>query len=294
MLNAFKFVMLFLIMQVSANAAEGFVDLPATGFANAAYVLCNTTGDFGLKDSAAPDIGNSKNTANNTCAVSSEKLLTSPMNGPLEGFDMAGMISRGVSIPEPYANSGEEFATLTDTIWRNKATKECIYGTHILMKDAKLANGQTWEINDIARAGFAGKPVAIAYFFKPEPHKEYGLPEALFRAGRTFTSVRHAKGDADLPSLKNAPAKDKVMTDSQAAAVSDNWVDFTTDINVNDPDGVTRKMTAMFYIKTSCEAIEPAELEGAIRLRTTGQNGQTPLEISVPGLAPVGAVVGKY
>ena len=294
MLNAFKFVMLFLIMQVSANAAEGFVDLPATGFANSAYVLCNNTGDFGLKDSAAPDIGNNKSTANNTCAVSSEKLLTSPMNGPLEGFDMAGMISRGVAIPEPYANSGEEFATLTDTIWRNKATKECIYGTHILMKDAKLTNGQTWEINDIARAGFAGKPVAIAYFFKPEPHKEYGLPEALFRAGRTFTSVRHAKGDADLPSLKDAPAKDKVMTDIQAAAVSDNWVDFTTDINVNDPDGVTRKMTAMFYIKTSCEAIEPAELEGAIRLRTTGQNGQTPLEISVPGLAPVGAVVGKY
>jgi hypothetical protein len=162
------------------------------------------------------------------------------------------------------------------------------------MKESKLANGQQWEINDIVRGGFAGRPVAIAYFFKSETNKDYGLPEVLFRVGRTFTSVPHGKSDIDLPTIKDAPAANKAISSNQAAAVSENWVNFTTDINYADPDGITRKMTPMLYIKTTCEAEQPVEKEGAIRLRTTGQNGQTLLEIDVPGLVPAGAEVNQY
>lgn len=272
-----------------ANAASsmGFVELPVVGFAGSAYTRCNETGEYGLQASKAPT-----ELENNRCAVTSPKLLESPMNAPLEGFNMVGMISRGVPIPAPYAaDAGEEFATLTDTIWRNKDTKECIFGTHILMKEPKLANGQQWEINDIARGGFAGRPVAVAYFFKPEPIKEYGLPEVLFRVGRTFTSVHLGKGTIDLPTIKDEPAHKVAISSNQAAAISENWVNFTTDINYADPDGITRKMTPMLYIKTTCEAEQPVEKEGAIRLRTTGQNGQKLLEIDVPGLVPVGASV---
>jgi hypothetical protein len=281
----------FLMLPFDADAASnmGFVELPAGGFANSAYLRCNETGQYGLQESKGPT-----ELENNHCAVTTAKLLESPMNGPLEGFNMVGMISRGVGIPEPHANGGEEFATLTDTIWRNKDTKECIFGTHILMKESKLANGQQWEINDIVRGGFAGRPVAIAYFFKSETNKDYGLPEVLFRVGRTFTSVPHGKSDIDLPTIKDAPAANKAISSNQAAAVSENWVNFTTDINYADPDGITRKMTPMLYIKTTCEAEQPVEKEGAIRLRTTGQNGQTLLEIDVPGLVPAGAEVNQY
>lgn len=281
---------MWMLMSSLAISAEGFVTLPKQGFANSAYTLCNPTGAFGLQLSSVPNT-----LTNNTCAIKDSKLLESQMNGPLEGFNMVGMISRAVNSPNTDANAeAVELATLTDTIWRNKDTQECIFGTHLLMKDAKLENGQQWEVNDIVRGGFAGRPVAVAYFMKPEPSKEYGVPEVLFRAGRTFTSVRHAKGDLDLPSIKEAPSNQQWISNSQAAAVHENWVDLTTDINFDDPDQTTRKMTAMLYIKTSCEEIQPEEKEGAIRLRMTGQNGQTPLEISVPGLIPAGASIEQY
>ena len=291
-----KTVILVALMAFSESviSAEGFVTLPKQGFASSAYMLCNPTGAFGLKESIAPDFKNDSITANNTCAVTSEKLQSSPMNAPLEGFTLVGLISRGIPMPAPYAGEADEVATLTDTIWRNADKTECIYGTHILMKPNLLADGQMWEVNDIARGGFAGRPVEVAYFFKPEPHKEYSLPEAVFRVGRTFTSVNDGKNTLALPALKGAPNTSKAITNIQAAAVNENWVDFTTDVNAKDPDGVTRMMSSMLYIKTTCSDYTPVEVENAIRLRTTGQNGQHQLEITVPGLVPPNGVIEKY
>ena len=289
--NNTLFLMALMAFSESVFSAEGFVVLPNQGFANSAYTLCNATGAFGLKESIAPDFKANATNTNNTCAVTSEALQTSPMNAPLAGFTMVGMISRGIAMPAPYAGEVDEVATLTDTIWRNADKTECIYGTHILMKPNQLADGQMWEVNDIARGGFAGRPVEVAYFYKPEPNKEYGLPEAVFRVGRTFTSVKHASGDADLPALKNAPANTIAVTELQAATVHDNWINFTTDINAKDPDGTSRMMSSMLYIKTTCSDYAPVEVENAIRLRTTGQNGQHKLELSMSGLAPPNAVI---
>ena len=275
------------------NASQsGFVNLPATGNTNSAYVLCDTSTNFGLSEKNA---SNSNQSSLGQCAVSDDKLADSPMNAPLDGFTLVGIISRGVPIPEPYAAAGgEEFATLTDTVWHNNDTKECIFGTHILMKDQTLANGKRWEINDITRGGFAGRPVAIAYFMKQKPSKDYGMPVSLFRAGRTYTSVPYDKTGLTLPALQDAPAPTKAISKNQSAAVNENWVDFTTDISFDDADGVTRKMTSMLYIKTTCDQRQPEEKDGAIRLRTTGGNGQEWLEIDVPGLVPFGATVEKY
>lgn len=264
-----SFAAAVIFANLEAKAAMSFVELPNDGFTNTAYITCNASGKNGSGNSVVPT-----EKENNLCAVSNDSLLESPMNGPLDGFAIVGMISRGISPPAPEGNDNEEFATLTDTIWWNKDTKECIFGTHILMKEPKLSNGAQWEINDIVRGGFAGKPVSVAYFMRPTPNQMYGMPEALFRVGRTFTSTK----TTGLPNLKDAPA-------------NDNWVDFTTDINFADPDGFTRKMTSMLYIKTTCETKEPEEKEGAIRLRTTGQNGQKIMEVSVPGLVPAGAII---
>lgn len=267
-INHFK-LMPLLSLCISMACQAGFVELLPNK--TSSYVACNNSGLFGLQESAVPEITQKQNDA---CAVSSELLLASPMNAPLEGFSMVGMISRGVAPPAPEGNDNEEFATLTDTIWWNKDTKECIFGTHVLMKEAKLSHGEQWEVNDIVRGGFSGRPVSVAYFMNPKPNASYGMPEALYRAGRTFTSV----SQPGLPDLKTAP-------------YHENWVDFTTDVNFDDPDGTTRKMTAMFYIKSKCDQKEPEEKEGAIRLRTTGQNGQKKLEVVLPGLVPAGATL---
>lgn len=272
--------------EMASSGQHGFVSLPNTGDTGSAYVSCDTSNEFGLKES------NLNDSAVNQCSVNTDKLIESPMNAPLEGFTLVGMISRGVPIPEPFAAAGgEEFATLTDTVWHNNDTKECIFGTHILMKDQILANGQRWEINDITRGGFAGLPVAIAYFMKPQPNKNYGMPESLFRAGRTYTSVPFLKDSKALPDLQAETASPKAISKDQSAAIHDNWVDFTTDISFEDSDGVTRKMTSMLYIKTTCEQRQPEEKDGAIRLRTTAGNTKDWLEIDVPGLVPAGASV---
>jgi hypothetical protein len=276
--------------QLSAKAEltesqTGFVNLPSNAKAGSAYMICDTTSNFGLSEKSIA------HNAPGPCAISNAKLIESPMNAPLEGFTLVGIISRGVPIPEPYAVSGgEEFATLTDTVWHNEATKECIFGTHVLMKDQVLANGKRWEINDIARGGFAGRPVSVAYFVRPTPSHDYGMPETLFRAGRTYTSVPYENEPNKLP-IANPESSTKAISRTQEAAFNENWVDFTTDISFEDMDGVTRKMTSMLYIKTTCEQRQPEEKDSAIRLRTTSGNDKNWLEIDVPGLVPAGASI---
>jgi len=289
-LNAF---MLLIIAGMGSNltlAADGFVKLPKQGFADSAYVQCNPTGNYGATKAVAPS-----DASNNACSVSSTNLMTSPMNSPIEGFSMIGMQVSGATLPASYtgANDGVGVATITDTFWRNKEKTECILSTHVQMNDVSLANGQYWEVNDILRAGFKNKEIEVAYFYKPQPDVEGGNVEMLFRAGRTYNSVKYKENQA-LPSLKNAPPVNKGLSDINAAAVSENWVDFTTDINFKDPDGSTRQMTSMFYIKYNCDDQEPVEKEGAIRLRTTGQNGQEPIQINISGLVPKDGQVELY
>jgi hypothetical protein len=273
-----------------ATAADGFVKLPIKGFVDSAYVQCNPTGNLGTTKSIAPN-----DTSNNACSVSNTELLTSPMNSPIAGFKMVGMQVSGASLPASYSGAGDAVgvATITDTFWRNQGKTECILGTHVQMNDVPLANGQYWEVNDIARGGYKGKDVEIAYFYNPQPDVEGGNVEVLFRAGRTYTSVKYQE-NLSIPGFKNAPPANKGFSDNNAAVVSDNWVDFTTDVNFKDPDGSTRQMTSMLYIKYDCDAREPVEKEGAIRLRTTGQNGQKPIQISISGLVPAGGEIEFY
>jgi len=275
------------------NASQsGFVNLPAMGNTNSAYVLCDISTNFKMNEQNSI---NSNKSSLGQCEVNDDKLVASPMHAPIDGFTLVGIISRGVPIPEPYAAvGGEEFATLTDTVWHNNDTKECIFGTHILMKNQTLANGKRWKINDITRGGFAGRPVAIAYYMKPKPSKDYGMSDSLFRAGRTYTSVPYDKNGFTLPALQDSTAAKKAISKNQSAAVNDNWVDFTTNVSFDDESGATKKMTSMLYIKTSCEQRQPEEKDGAIRLRTTVGKSEEWLEIDVPGLVPFGATIDKY
>lgn len=276
----------FFSTQVFAQA--GFVTLPKAANAESAYVLCNPTGNLGLSISEVP-----KTDDNNACSISTTKLLESAMNSPLEGFRLVGMMVSDIEIPEKIRGESPAGAVLTDAIWRNKENTECILGTHLQMKDTPLANGSYWEVNDIARAGFAGGDVGIAYFYKLAAPEIGGGTEVLFRAGRTFTSVKVAV-DKQLPSTKSAPSKNMAISESNSAAYSANWVTFTTDLSFKDEDGITQPNSSIFYIKYACDARDPISKPGAIRFRTTGQNWKNIMEVTAPALVPVDAQVDQY
>ena len=281
----------FLLSVMSANvlAQAGFVTLPsASSQAKSAYVQCNPTGKLGATNAAVP-----KDAGNDACSVTSSALISSVTSAPIEDFRLVGVMVSDVPMSAPYSDKEIAVAVLTDAIWRNKENTECILGTHLQMKDAPLADGQYWAVNDIARAGFADNDVAIAYFYKPHSTDKGGNTEVLFRAGRTFTSVANAADDV-LPSTKNVPPVNTAISNTNAASISDNWVNFTTDVSFKDTDASTRAISSIFYIKYSCDARDPVSKPNAIHLRTTMQNGQKPLDVSVPGLVPVDKEVERY
>ncbi|PKO25960.1 MAG: hypothetical protein CVU35_01570 [Betaproteobacteria bacterium HGW-Betaproteobacteria-8] len=280
-------ISMLVVTSTSLFAKTGFVDLPHTGDVPSAYVLCNPTGEYGLANSSPPDNGN------DTCSITSPELIKSALNAPLEGFNLVGVMVSDVAMPAPYAGQANAVAVLSEAIWRNKENTQCVLATHLHMKDAPLANGEYWEVTDIARGGFAGKDVAIAYFHKPHSEEIGGNTEVLFRAGRSFTSVPTVAG-TPLPTTKNAPSANTAISNENAAALSENWVNFTTDVSFKDTDVSTRAISSIFYIRYNCDARDPINKPSAIHLRTTMQNGQKPLELAVPGLIPVDAVLEQF
>lgn len=271
----------------SLFAKTGFVDLPHSGDMPSAYVICNTTGEYGLANSSPPVEGN------DTCSITSPELIKSALNAPLDGFNLVGVMVSDVAMPAPYAGQDNAVAVLSEAIWRNEENTQCILATHLHMKDSPLANGAYWEVTDIARSGFAGKDVAIAYFYKPHSDEIGGNTEVLFRAGRTFTSVPTIAG-SPLPTTKNAPPANTAISSENAAALSENWVNFTTDVSFKDTDASTRAISSIFYIRYTCDARDPVSQPNAIRLRTTMQNGQKPHDLAVPGLVPANAIVEQF
>ncbi len=249
--------------------ATGFVTLPSTGFTvsggTSAYTLCNTTGDFGSQESTPPTFSPNGG-ANNTCAVSSS-------TPPLTGYTKVAEATRNL------ITSGITVGTLTDQVWRNSAGTSCVYAAKIRMNnvdsDPNTAGTQYFEVNDVQRAGFRDRgPVSIAYNFVTRGAGQ--SDEVLFRAGLTNTAVVHAPGDDDQPLTSVAP-------------ISTNWVDFTSDVNYNDPDGSSMRDSSWFYVKSGCTSATPAALSGALKIREMGQEGQAERTITLSGYAPAGA-----
>lgn len=267
------------LIALNSYAELGFVDLPVSG--ESAYVACNGSGDYGRKPAELPSPDNQ-----NRCAVISEDLMKSPLNSPLSGFRLIGVQVGDVEINKDKSGPDAAVARLSEAIWRNAENTECVLATQLEMRDAALANGEYFEVNDIAHAGFAKRDIAIGYFHKAHSNDEGGGTEVLFRAGRAFTSARTETNGRSLPSSKNAPPVDISFSSNGAAAISENWVIFTTDVSFKDMDEVTRRHSSIFYIKYSCDSRDPISTAGAIRLRSMGKNVQEQFELSIPGLIP--------
>lgn len=270
-----------LALSAGSATATGFVTLPATGVAvpaytnpvtgvttpagTSAYVTCNTSGDFGSNpNGSTPPTFSPNGGTDNTCAVPNN-------NPPLSGYNQVASTSRNIVI------NGRTIGTVSDRVWRSGSS--CIYGAKIRLDnvdyDPTLAGTQYYEINDIARAGFRNRaPISAAYnFVTTGPNQS---DEVVYRAGLTYTSVVHQPGDSAQPLTSVAP-------------ISTNWVDFTTDVNFMDPDGSSVRDSSWAMVKSSCTTAAPASLNGALRLRQKGQEGQPDLEISVPAYVPAGA-----
>jgi hypothetical protein len=260
--------------------ATGLVTLPTAG--GTAYVACNTTGNFGSDDSIPPT-----QAANNTCAVFSQ-VRYDPAQGlingnppPVSGFARTARAYRFFRLngTTTTTQQPDSVGRVTDEVWRSGTS--CIYSAKVEMFtvdiDPVTAGIQTFELNDLARAGFRNRG-AISAGYTVVTRGNGATDEVLFRAGRTYTSVPHPVGAPDLPPTSQAP-------------FSTNWVDFTTDVNAIDPDGSSPKDSSWFYVRSSCTTATPTALANALELRETGQEGQPAITIKIPAYAPAGANV---
>lgn len=307
--------------------AAGFVALPDTGFSASAYTNCynagrvipyagiadNTKGNFGSYPIASAN--QPSTSTNSTCFVAKP---ANEVISPISGYSLVG--NRISNIPDVTGGS-VIIGQLVDRVWRNTAGNMCIFGTRVQMYDAdhdSSASGkQYFEINDIARGGFADSgTVNVAYTI----FSTAGNTSPVYRVGRTFTSVQHRslKYDTlpnkaengtnylDLPTKNSVTAAitgenspiDATTTASttlatQDAVVNSNWVDFTADTVYFDDDGSTNALSGFTYIQAECDSSSTTGWvqTGAIRFRQTAQEETTFKEISVDGFAPPGATV---
>lgn len=286
--------------------ATGFVNLPATGFSvtggTSAYTPCNTSGDFGSGISSKPTTS-----TNNTCAVF-PALEISP---PESGFSFIASASRPVVMNNAYTgNTDKTVATLTEYVWRKQtgSNYECIYGAKVVNHNVDYNTGevddQYFEVNDLARGGFSGLPVDVAYSSIPT------VADVVYRIGRTYTSVQHRDsgysaqpltGLGSSPSINGLNSYPGTASSSQQLAdLDDNWVDFTMDVNFLDDDGSTVAASGLTYVKTTCSSAHPntSVADDAIRLRQTfqelsgdGATGNFFIEVPVAGFVPPGGTI---
>lgn len=294
-----KLAVLSALGMVSAQAfATGLVAIPAAGFANSAYTLCNTTGNFGSVNPTAPTAG-----ANNTCAVFPASEPTSPVTG----FTAVASATRDVILNNTYTNNTNvTVGRVTEYVWRNTAATQCIYGAKFVPMNVDyrptVAGTQYFEVNDLARGGFsASGSVNAGYFLQTS------TASPVYRIGRTFTAVQHraatisspttAPGYLDLPGLVGSSASINGLNSwplavptaaQQAATVNNNWIDFTVDVGFGDDDGAPNPATPMTYVQAACTSAAPVAVANAIRLRQTAQENTNFIEVSVPGFTPPG------
>jgi hypothetical protein len=284
--------------------ATGLVAIPATGFSGTAYMLCNTTGNFGSSNPTPPTTS-----ANNTCAVFPANEATSPVSG----YTLVASTTRNAVI------GGVTVGTVADRVWRNTAQTSCIFGTRFTTLNVDWNTGTTgtqyFEVNDIARGGFSGSGSVNAGYYIQATNAS-----PVYRIGRTFTSVQHRAYKYDTAANKlllgtnylDLPTANSVNTAlsgeatgigptvaasttsaTQDAVVNSNWIDFTIDVSYVDDDGGSNIVSAMTYVEAPCNstAVSGWVKTGAIRLRQTGQENTTMQEISIDGYAPPGSTV---
>ena len=259
-----------LIVGSAQAMATGYVNLPTSG-ASSAYIECNATGSYGQGVSDRPTT-----TSNNTCAIFAEP------SG--DGYTQKSSSTRPIVMNNTYTGfTNVTVGTFQDQVWFKSATKEYSYKIRVNMNansyaelpdedDPSELEDAYFEINDIQRTGFSNVgALAVAYRVDP------ATDEVLFRAGRTSTAVP-AVAPYSLPTTTEAP------WDAST-------VNFTTDVNNEDPDGSSPKDSAHMYVKFTDSAGNTSGTRfttgaGAVKFKQLGQEGQPLITIEAVGFKP--------
>lgn len=296
-----KFAVVAALGAWANSSMADWTNLPTTGVSvsggTSPYILCNPTGKFGTGSGVNAPVKPSS--TSDACAVVPSTETTVP-DSSYTGLNAIAVASATRTVTINSVNVGE----VREYIWRKPVTGgyQCIYAMKVNLFNAdylpSTAGNQYFEVNDIARRGFSGKTLDIAYSTKPT------VAEPTYRVGRTPTSVQYRDSTGyvaqPLTGLGSYPAINGINTISgtptaaqQQADVDSDWVDFTTDANYLDDDGSTAASSGMFYVRTSCNSGSFTTATDAIRLRQTFQelsgDGVTPnsfTEISVTGYLP--------
>ena len=328
-----KFAAVAVLSALSAPTLAGWEELPITGFTavadvpngqptggTTAYKTCNSKGNFGSQVTFDRNFGNCKS-----------PIATTAINtAPDTGYTLLRAASRTITMNNALTNNTNvALGTVQDRVFRNATSNQCIFATQASLTGgpgtdhfpaASMPGNLTFEVNGIARGGFS------AFTAPGSLHVSYSrlgdIGEALFRAGRTFTSVQHrAAGSVDnatpaagyynlpllptplgiLPSVVGEAStalsvpNNPTFLNQQNANRDANWVEFTTDANSSDPDGGAKTQTAAVYVRVPCTAAQiptATAVNDAIRLRMSWQEQgalvQAFVEVRVPGFVPVG------
>lgn len=184
-----KFAILGALGCLSGSVMADWENLPSTGVSvgsdTSPYILCNPTGIFGTGSGANATVKPTSNTDECARVVSGETKAPDPN---FTGFSANPAFSATRSVTLSGVNVGE----VKEYIWRRLVSGsdyQCIYGMKVNLFNADYnttASGPQWfEVNDIARKGWSGKTIDVAYSTYP------AVAEPTYRIGRTFTSVQY-------------------------------------------------------------------------------------------------------
>lgn len=314
---------------VSATSAmAGLENLPSTGVAVAAganqpagtspYIRCNTSGNYGA---VAPTM-----TGQTACVAPNTTTTTSadPAAPNLFLSNTANVNANGVLL-----------LTRRQNVFRNGATSTlCAFATQVQMAttttfdyDSGRAGLNPMEVNDIAFAGFSNMgTVKVGYNLLGATT---ATASPVFRIGRAHTSVQMhsnvvggpnvAANFVHLPITTSAPAASTQINGpsplgtevypgsptaaQQAAALSPNWVIYTTDVTggADEDGGGAQPYSSWMYVSGACNnttpaaAGTPAALTDGIVLRQTGQETQPWITVKIPSAySPQGASATLY
>lgn len=171
--------------------------------------------------------------------------------------------------------NGTVVGTYTDRVWNQTGTNNYVFGIRLSMNSnlwtpptgtCASTAPTSFEVNDIMRSGFGHlSNLTVAY-------KQPGsAEEGLWLAGRTRQGLSEYGGSPyGLDPTRN-----------------NDWVDFRTDVNVDDPDGTSKAASAwMLVAVTAGGGVNTSPQAGAIRLWQGGEEGQCKYEILLPGFKP--------
>lgn len=264
-----------------------WTNLPTTGVSASggasAYILCNPTGVLGAGGGGINAPVKPTSIAD-ACALMPATETTVP-DSTYTGLNAIAIASATRSVILNSVSIGE----VREYVWRKPVSGgyECIYATKLNMSPLG-----SFVVKDVARRGFSGKTLDVAYSTKSV------VAEPVYRIGRTFTSVQYRNQPGfltqPLTGLGSQPAINGIdvsptpsghpTASEQKADIDTDWVDFTTTVTNNLLyDGHRPNVSSMFYVRTTCNSGSLTTTADAIRLR---QTGGAFTEILVTGFLP--------